>query len=93
MAEAKLTAHLLEARAELQRLTDSMSVGAPTIHKDMSLNTLIRKWTGTDSAVTIEEFFASVESAARIGRWQENDMREIAALKLAGSAKMFYQGV
>jgi hypothetical protein len=60
MAEAKLTADLLEARAELQRLRDSISVGAPTIHKDMSLITLIPKWTGSDSAVTLEEFLASI---------------------------------
>jgi len=92
MAEAKLHTDLLEARAELQRLRDSMSVGAPTIHKDMSLVTLIPKWTGSDSAVTLEEFLASVESAARIGRWVDSDMREIATLKLAGSAKVFYQG-
>jgi hypothetical protein len=92
MAQAKLTADLLEARAELQKLRDSMSVGAPAIHKDMSLIILIPKWTGSDSAVTLEEFLAIVESAARIGRWQDSDMREIAALKLAGSANMFYQG-
>lgn len=92
MTDARLQAEILETRAELQRLKDSMSVGTPTVHKDMSLVTLIPKWTGSDSAVTLEEFLVSVESAARIGQWQDNDKREIAALKLGGAAKLFYQG-
>ena len=69
-----------------------MSVGAQVLHKDMSLIVLIPKWTGTDSAVALEEFLSSVEAAARIGHWQDIDKREIAALKLARSGKMFYQG-
>jgi hypothetical protein len=46
----------------------------------------------SDSIVTLEEFLSSIEAAARIGRWEDNDTREIAALKLSGSAKAFYQG-
>jgi hypothetical protein len=34
----------------------------------------------------------SVEAAARIGKWQDEGKREIAALKLTHSAKQFYQG-
>jgi hypothetical protein len=40
----------------------------------------------------LEEFLSSIESAARIGRWQDADKRGIAALKLVDSAKLFYQG-
>jgi hypothetical protein len=69
-----------------------MSVGAQILLKYMSLIALIPKWTGTDSAVTLEEFLFSVEAAARIGHWQDSDRREIADRKLAGSAKMLYQG-
>jgi hypothetical protein len=57
----------------------------------MSLTALIPKWTGSDPAVTLEDFFISVEAAARIRHWQDSDKREIAALKLSGSAKAFYK--
>jgi hypothetical protein len=56
------------------------------------LITLIPKWMGSESDVTLEEFLTSVESAAKIGRWHHSDICEIAALKLAGTAKQFYQG-
>ena len=58
----------------------------------MSLTALIPKWTGSDPAVTLEDFLSSLEAAARIGHWQDSDKREIGALKLSGSAKTFYQG-
>ena len=50
------------------------------------------KWSGLDSGVTLEEFFATIETSANLGRWQENDQRETAVMRLAGSTKLFYQG-
>ena len=47
--------------------------------------------TGTDAAVTLQEFISSIESSARIGRWEESDKVEVTLLKLAGSAKTFYK--
>jgi hypothetical protein len=73
MEEARLQNELFETRTENKRLRDSMSVEAPTLHKDMSLITLVPKWTGSDSTVTLEEFLSGVEAAARIGRWQDSD--------------------
>jgi hypothetical protein len=92
MTDSRLQTELLEATAEIQSLRDRISVGAQILHKDISLTALIPNWTGTASAVTLEEFLSSVEAAAPIGHWQDSDKREIAALKLPGSAKMFYQG-
>jgi hypothetical protein len=37
-------------------------------------------------------FFSSIEGLAAIGRWQESDKIRIAALKLTGVAKLFYNG-
>ena len=82
MAYERLEAEL----AEVQRLKDRMSVGTLTVHKDFSLITLVPKWTGSDSAVTLDEFISSIVSSARLGRWEEKDQVEIALLKLAGSA-------
>jgi hypothetical protein len=92
MAEGRWQAELLETKNEIQRLRESIGLGTPTLHKDLSLVTLVPKWSGSDSTVTLEEFLSSIESAARIGRSQDADKREIASLKLVDSAKLFYQG-
>ena len=94
MAEARLQAEDLETKAEIQLLRESisnMSMGAQIFHKDLSLVTLVPKWSGSDSSVTLEEFLCSIESAAEIGRSSDTDKREIAVLKLTDSAKLFYQ--
>ena len=71
MAEYRLLQQeLAESKAEIQRLTERMSLGTPTVHKDMSLISLIPKWSGSETAVPLEEFFSSLEGAARIGKWQ-----------------------
>jgi len=46
MAEARLQAELVETKAELQRLRDRVSIGTPTVHKDLSLISLVPKWPG-----------------------------------------------
>src|SRR5215469_4346225 len=88
----RLQAELVEAKAEVQRLKERMSLGVPTVHKDLSLVALVPKWSGQDSVVTLEEFFSSIEGSARIGKWDDADRIEIAVLKLTGSARTFYQG-
>ena len=69
-----------------------MSGGLPTVHKDLSLVSLVPKWSGLDSAVPIEDFFASIEGAAQIGKWEEQDQIRIAVLKLTDAARLFYNG-
>jgi len=66
MAGAKLQAELEQSRAEIVRLRERMSTGLPTVHKDLSLISLIPKWSGSESAVPLEEFLTCVDSAARI---------------------------
>ena len=82
MAEARLRAELEESKVEIQRLKERLSGGLPTVHKDLSLVSLVPKWSGSDSGVPIEEFFASIEGAAQIGKWEEQDQIRIAVLKL-----------
>jgi len=45
-----------------------------------------------DSAVPIEEFFATIEGASNIGKWEEPDQIRIAVLKLTDAATLFYNG-
>jgi hypothetical protein len=56
MQEPSLQAQLAESKAEVARLRDRLSVGVPTVHKDLSLVSLVPRWTGTESASPLEEF-------------------------------------
>ena len=78
MADAKFQAELTETRSEVQRLKERMSLGAPTVHKDLSLISLVPKWSGLYSAVTSQEFFASIEASAKIRHWEQTDQPQIA---------------
>ena len=75
---------LEESKSEIQRLRERMSLGTPTVHKDLSLISLIPRWSGSDSTNYLEEFISTLEASARIGRWEPKDMVEIAAFKLEG---------
>jgi len=69
--EARLKLELSEAQMEIQRLRDRLATAPPTVHKDFSLVSLFPNWSGTESAVSLEEFFSSSEGSARIGHWLE----------------------
>jgi hypothetical protein len=50
----------------------------------------IPKWSGTDKAVNVKDFFDSVESSAKVGNWTDTDKIRITVLKLTVVAKAFY---
>jgi len=60
MAEARLQMELAETKAELQRLRERVSVGILAVHKDLSLISLVPKWWGSESEITMEEFISSI---------------------------------
>ena len=82
MAEARLQAELAETIAEIQRLMERFSIGTPTVHKDLSLISLVPKWSGSETAVPLEEFFPSIEGSARVGNWEDTDKCQVAIQKL-----------
>jgi len=89
MADARIQAKLLEAKKEIQRLKESVCPATtPTVQKDLSLISVIPKWSGSDATVTVEKFLESIEASGRIGRWSENYQRVIAVLKLTGYMKL-----
>jgi len=92
MPDTQLQIELAEARREILRLRERVSVGAPTVHKDLSLVSLVPKFSDSESEVPLEEFISTIESSARIGNWNEADKIEVATLRLAGAAKIFYNG-
>jgi hypothetical protein len=62
----------------------------PTLTKDMSLVGLIPKWSGTEKATPLAEFFEAIEGTARIGNWSDADKIQVAVLKLTDTAKAYY---
>jgi len=61
-----------------------------SVHKDLSLISLVPKWSGGENAIPPEEFLASIECAALLGKWKVRDCMNIAVLRLADPAKTFY---
>ena len=60
MAEARLQSELAEAKTEILRLRERLSVGTPTVYKNLSLISLVPKWSGSEAAVPLEEFVGSI---------------------------------
>jgi hypothetical protein len=97
MADDRLQEELATAKAEIRRLRESLAPRTsatlePVVRKDLSLISLISKWAGSESGVPIEEFFATIEGSARLGKWDEKDQIRITVLKLTGVARSFYNG-
>jgi hypothetical protein len=90
MQNASIDAHLAESKAEVARLRERLSIGAPTVHKGLSLVSLIPRWSGAESGTPLEEFLGSIDSAAQLGRWTSSDCARVAVLKLAEPARSFY---
>jgi hypothetical protein len=58
--------------------------------KDLSMATLINRWSGTDKSQPVNGFFESIEASARVGSWSDADKKEVCILKLTDAAKAFY---
>ena len=77
-------------RAEISNLRAQVSSGRPTMPKDLSLISLIPKWSRTEKSVSVTEFFESVESSVTIRNWSQFDKILNTVLKLTEVAKAFY---
>jgi len=85
MAYAQLQKEVEESKLEIQRLRQRMSLGAPTIHKELSLIALIPKWPCSEPTNHLEKFILTLEASVRIGRRETKNTVEIIALKLEAS--------
>jgi len=69
MADTRWQAELAESKDEILLLRERISMGMPTVHKDLSLISLVPRWPGLQSAIPLEDFFfASSEGAVRRNR-------------------------
>jgi len=76
-------------QAEIQNLQAQLQT-RPPVSKDLSLVTLVPKWSGTDKAVPLNDFFEILESTARVGNWPQEDLIRIATMKLTDVARVLY---
>ena len=53
---------------ELDNLKEQGSSGTHMVHKDLSLFHLVPKWSGGENATSLDEFLASRDKAALIGK-------------------------
>jgi hypothetical protein len=74
-SEVRLKLKLSEVQTEIQCLRDRLATAPRTIHKDFSLVSLIPKWSGMESAISLEEFFSSIEGSAKIGNLAVDNVR------------------
>jgi len=76
LAYAQLQQELEEPKSEIQRLRERMSQGAPTVHKELLLISLIARWPGSEPTISLENFILTLEAFARIGRREPKDTLE-----------------
>ena len=59
-------------------------------YKDLSLVSLVPKWSCGESARPIQEFFDTTDVSAAIGNWTQAVMKQVCALELTDAARAFY---
>jgi hypothetical protein len=67
MAEA-VAQQMARLQLEVQNLQAQLQTRTPDT-KDLSLVALVPKWSGTDKAIPLQEFFETVERTGKIGNW------------------------
>lgn len=60
--------------------------------KDVTLDAGIKDWTGDSKGRTVHEFFAQIDTYAKVSNWLEDEKASIANAKLWGIALQFVQG-
>ena len=79
-----------DLQAEINNLQAQVNSSRSTAPKDLSLISLISKWSGKENSVRVKEFFESLESVAALGNCSETDKKQIMVLKLTEFANAFY---
>ena len=72
-------------------MRERLATALPALHKDLSLISIVPKWSGAEADTPVEDFLASIEGAAKTARWDGTDCLRIATLRLRDPAKAFYK--
>jgi hypothetical protein len=82
-------ARLPQAGTDAQNPADDAPLRRAAV-KDLSLVTLVPKWSGTETSIHIQEIFEIIEASAAMSDWAEADKIRVCALKLTEAAREFY---
>jgi hypothetical protein len=89
---------MLEMQAEIERLKIEIStprssvIHTPPAMKYITLVAGIKDWTGDSKGRTVYEFFAQINTYAKVSNWAEDEKALIAKAKLQGIALQYVQG-
>jgi hypothetical protein len=83
---ATIAADMETLRRQLEVLQTSMS---QNLTKDVSLVAGMKEWSGDAKDRSVREYFAQIESFAKVSHWTEQDMALIAKAKLQRLALQF----
>ena len=89
---------LQEMQAEIERLKIEIAtprdspIHTPAAIKNVTLFAGIKDWTGDSKGRSVHEFFAQVDTYAKVSKWAEDEKALIAKAKLQGIALQFVQG-
>jgi hypothetical protein len=84
-----VTQEVEELRERMKELQIAMS---RNLIKDVSLVAGLKEWTGDSKGKTVQEYFAQIETFAKVSHWTEQDMALIAKAKLQGLALQSLNG-
>jgi hypothetical protein len=90
---------LQEMQAEIERMKIEIAstprdspLNQSTAMKDVTLVAGIKDWTGDSKGRSVHEFFAQIDTYAKVSNWSEEEKALIAKAKLQGIALQFVQG-
>jgi hypothetical protein len=63
-----------------------------TAMKDVTLDAGIKDWTGDGRGRSVHEFFAQIDTHAKVSNWSDDEKALIAKAKLQGNALQYVQG-
>jgi hypothetical protein len=87
----EIAKQLSKLQLEVQNLQAQIQVRAPGI-KDMSVVSLVPKWSGADKGIPSNEFLEAVERAAWLGNLSDQDKVQVANLQHHENARVFFDG-
>ena len=85
-----LAQQMARLQLEVQNFQAQLQTRTP-VTKHLSLVASVPKWAGNDKAITLHEYFETIESTGKIANWTQ-DMVRIATFKLTDVATAFYSG-
>jgi len=88
--EACLKLELSKAQIVIQRVEERLFTTPPTVHKDFSLVSRVSNWSGSESAIALEEILPSSKGSARVGHWWETDCLQVIVSGLVDRGRTFY---